>query len=506
MASLKALASQTVWYGLSNIASRFLNYLLTPLLTYLLADASGMQHYGELTILYSAIAFANVVFTYGMETAYFRFSHREEINKESLYQTALSSLVFSTLGLGFLLCLLRQPMADFLDLSLFPQYLVWCVWIIGFDTLSALPFARLRQEGRPRRYAFVKVAGILVNILCTLWVIGYGPRYIAANPDSFYAQWSAQYTATGLLLLCNLAASAATFLLLFPEWKGLHFRVDKLLWRKILGYALPFIIIGLGGMVNETLDRILLQKLLPGTEEHAKQTVAIYSANYKLAIFITLFIQAFRMAAEPFFFREAGNENAPKTYARVMNWFVITLCLALLTTVLFIDVWKYMVGAPYRTGLGFVPVLLWANVCLGIYYNLSVWYKNTGKLQYGTIITLIGAGITLGFNFLLIPHWGPWASAWTTLLCYFTMMLLSARWGQKFYPVPYDIKRIGGYIGLALALHLTHAFVRNHLHGVWLLAEGVALFGVFLFFVFKREKESIARFPVVGKFVRRSRL
>lgn len=503
MASLKALASQTVWYGLSNIASRFLNYLLTPLLTYLLADASGMQHYGELTILYAAIAFANVIFTYGMETAYFRFSHQQEVDRESLYQTSLSSLVFSTLGLCGLLWLFRQPIANFFELAAFPYYITWCLWIIAFDTLAALPFARLRQESRPRRYAFVKVAGILVNIGCTVWAIGYGPRYIATHPESLYARWAAPYTATGLLLLCNLAASAFTFLLLFPEWKGLRFRVDKVLWGKVLAYALPFVIIGLGGMVNETMDRILLQKLLPGTKEAAKQTVAIYSANYKLAIFITLFIQAFRMAAEPFFFREAGNENAFKTYARVMNWFVITLCLALLTTVLFLDVWKYMLGAEYRSGLGVVPILLWANICLGIYYNLSVWYKNTGKLQYGTAITLIGAGVTLALNALFIPRFGMWAAAWATFAAYFSMVLLSWLWGKKLYPVPYDLRRIGGYLVVALVLQTIHLFLRPHLSSVLLIIEGAVLFVVFLLFVFWREKAGLARMPVVGKLVRK---
>lgn len=503
MASLKALASQTVWYGLSNIASRFLNYLLTPLLTYLLADASGMQHYGELTILYAAIAFANVIFTYGMETAYFRFSNQKDVNREALYQTSLSSLLFSTLGLCGILYLFRQPVAAFFELSAFPYYITWCLWIIAFDTLAALPFARLRQEGRPRRYAFVKVSGILVNIVCTVWAIGYGPRYIAAHPESLYARWAAPYTATGLLLLSNLAASAFTFLMLFPEWKSLRFRIDAALWKKVLAYALPFVIIGLGGMVNETIDRILLQKLLPGTQEAAKQTVAIYSANYKLAIFITLFIQAFRMAAEPFFFREAGAENAHKTYARVMNWFVITLCLALLTTVLFLDVWKYMVGAPYRSGLGIVPILLWANVCLGIYYNLSVWYKNTGKLGYGTAITLIGAAVTLVLNVLFIPRFGMWAAAWTTFAAYFVMVVLSWVWGQKFYPVPYDLKRVGSYLGMALLLQMVHLFMRGHLSKPVLLVEGVALFGVFLFFVFWKEKEGLGRMPVVGKWVRK---
>ncbi len=503
MASLKALAGQTLWYGGSNIAAKFLNYLLTPLLTYLLADASGRQHYGELTVLYAAISFANVVFTYGLETAYFRFSHREGIDRRSLFETSFASLLGSTLVLGALLYAFRVPIAEFFGLKAYPEYITWSLGIIAFDTLAALPFARLRQESRPKRYAFVKVAGIFVNIALTVWAIGYGPRYAAAHPQSAYAVWASQYTATGLLLLANLAASGATFLLLFPEWKGFRFRVDGTLWRTVLAYALPFVVIGLGGMVNETLDRILLQKLLPVSEKAAKQVVGIYSANYKLAIFITLFIQAFRMAAEPFFFRESAGANAPQTYARVMKWFVITLCLAFLGTVLFLDAWKYLVGPSFRGGLGVVPILLAANIALGIYYNLSVWYKITGKLRWGTGITLFGAALTLVLNAAFIPRYGMWASAWATLICYTSMMVLSYVSGQRYYPVPYALKRLGLYLGAAFGLYFLHRGLGAVLPNAGLrLLAGAVLLGAFLVLVGKGERDELKRFPVVGRWVR----
>jgi O-antigen/teichoic acid export membrane protein len=270
----------------------------------------------------------------------------------------------------------------------------------------------------------------------------------------------------------------------------------------VLAYALPFIIIGLGGMVNETLDRILLQKLLPGGEEVAKQTVAVYSANYKLAIFITLFIQAFRMAAEPFFFREAAGKNAPQTYARVMKWFVLTLCIAFLGTVLFLDAWKYMVGPSYRSGLGVVPILLAANVALGIYYNLSVWYKITGKLRWGTIITLWGAALTLVLNALFIPRYGMWASAWATFICYTTMMLLSYFLGQKYYPVPYNLRKLGTYLGAAALLFAIHAAVAPFLSTVGHLLAGAGLMLSFFLLMVRMERTELQRFPVIGRFLR----
>ena len=501
MSSIKALASQTVWYGFSTIASRFLNYLLTPLLTYLLSDAAGVRNYGELTILYAAIAFANVLFTHGMETAYFRFSHMEGVDKKELYRTSLTSLLVSTLVLAGIGWLFRGQIAHFFGLAPHPEYITFCLWIIAFDTLAALPFAYLRGEGRPKRYAFIKVAGILVNIVCTVWVIGFGPQFVQENPGSFYARWTAPFTATGLLLLCNLAASAVTFSLLFREWKGFRFKIDPVLWRKVLGYALPFVIIGLGGMVNETLDRILLQRLLPMSAGEAKEHVAIYSSVYKLAILITLFIQAFRMAAEPFFFKEAGNSKAPATYAKVMHWFVITLCAALLGTVLFLDGWQYMIGPAYRSGLGVVPILLWANVALGIYYNLSVWYKNTGNLGWGTVITLIGAAITLVFNIALIPHWGILAAAWATFACYFTMMLLSFFLGQKYYPIPYSMRATGSYLLLALALQAVHTLAGGYLPAGSRLLLGAGLYALFFFAVLKREKAMLKRLPVIGKWL-----
>jgi O-antigen/teichoic acid export membrane protein len=268
-----------------------------------------------------------------------------------------------------------------------------------------------------------------------------------------------------------------------------------------MGYALPFVIIGLGGMVNETLDRILLQRLLPLSADEAKQQVAIYSAAYKLAILITLFIQAFRMAAEPFFFKEAGSKSAPATYAKVMHWFVITLCAALLGTVLFLDGWQYMVGPAYRSGLGVVPILLWANIALGIYYNLSVWYKNTGKLGWGTAITLIGAVITLVLNIALIPYWGIWAAAWTTFACYFSMMLLSYIVGQKHYPVPYDLRATGSYLLLALVLQAVQQLAGHYLSPSGRLLLGAGLYALFFFAVLKREKALLKRLPVVGKWL-----
>ena len=304
MASLKKLAGQTVWYGLSSIAAKFLNQLLTPIITRALNESAGMADYGKFGSIMAYISFINVVYTYGMETAYFRFSS-QATDKKNLFQTAFTSLIISTFALSILLICFRVPLARLAYIGEHPEYIIWCVLIIAIDTMAAIPFARLRQEERPRKYAFVRVAGIIVNIVLTIYLVVWCPSHITPDNQSAFAQWYRTNNNVGFLLLANLAASAVTFLLLFREWIGYRFRFDVALWKKLIVYSAPMVIIGLGGMINETMDRIMLPRLLPGTRENAEIQNGIYGANYKIAIFITLFITAFRMSAEPFFFNQA---------------------------------------------------------------------------------------------------------------------------------------------------------------------------------------------------------
>jgi len=504
LASLKKLAGQTVWYGLSNIVARFLNYILTPLITYLLNTPKGQVDYGDYSVLYAGISFINIIYTYGLETAYFRFSSTGTDQKK-LFQTSFTSLLVTTSILSTTLILLRVPISNFIGLDIaHPEYIIWCVGIIAIDTMATIPFARLRQEGRPKKYAFTRVAGIFVNIFLTVFFIYYSPMYVARHPNTGYAHWYAQYTNTGFLLLANLLQSVITFLLLWKEWKVFRFDFDSSLWKKIIAYSSPMIIVGLGGMVNETIDRIMLRKMLPVSADAAKTAVGIYSANYKLAIFITLFIQAFKMSAEPFFFGQAGDKDAPKTYARVMKWFVITLCIAFLSTALYLDVWQYLNGSGYRKDVfGIVPILLGANVALGIYYNLSVWYKITNKMHIGMYITLIGAAITLVLNYFFIPKYGMYACAWTTLIAYATMMIISYYWGQKEYPVPYSVKKLLSYLTVMLLLFMLQKGICALTHVVVIrLLSGTVLFSLFLSLVYKAESKELKNIPFIRKYVR----
>lgn len=488
-----------------------LNFLLTPLLTFLLADKQGMVDYGSMSIIFAWIAAANIIFTYGLETAYFRFSNKKEFEKDSIFQTAFGSILISTAALTLMLILLRNPIQSFLELNNHSEYIVWCSWMIALDTLSAIPFARLRQESKPRKYAFIKLAGIIVNILFIVLFIVVLPKWVAAHPGNWFSQWFTGKSRLGFILLANVFQNLFIFLMLFREWNQFRFKMDKTLWQKMVGYSAPMIIIGLAGMINEVMDRQLLDKLLPFDNEANKRIVAIYGANYKLAIFITLFIQAFKMAAEPFFFSQAKEKNAPALYARVMKWFVITLAVAFLFSALYLDVWKVLIirSESYRSGIGIVPILLMANIFLGIYYNLSVWYKLTDRMQMGIYITIAGAVITLVGNYAFIPHWGMYASAWSTFFCYLAMMVLAYFMGQKYYPIPYPVKKILAYLTVMTILFFIKVGVDAVTAGwgtttqlVTRIIAATALMLLFLALILKVEKAELKTMPFIGKFIR----
>lgn len=511
MTKIKQLAAQTFWYGVSNVGARFLNYLLTPILTYLMVDSSGVRDYGSYSLLYSWIAIANIVFTYGFETAYFRFSNKEGVDRQSLFQTTFGSILLSTSVFVGVLSLFKESINDFLNLEGHPEYIVWCLFLIGLDALSTIPFAKLRQENRPKKYAFIKLIGIILNIFFTLIFLIVLPKYgqhVAHNP---VVSWLNGQNRIGLLLLANILQNLCVFLLLFAEWRTFRFKINTTLWRQLFSYSAPMIFIGLAGMINEVIDRQMLAKLIP-MHLDPKSAVGIYSANYKIAIFITLFIQAFKLAAEPFFFKQAAEKNAPIIYARVMKWFVICLALAFLCSSLYLDVLKYMVSAPYRSGLGIVPVLLAANICLGIYYNLSIWYKLTDRLKTGLYISLFGMAITLCGNYLFIPHFGLYAAAWTTFACYASMMVISYFMGQRYYYIPYPIKRIALYLLAMLGCYVLKIGIDN-LSATWTtavqmtmrVAMATLLIIGFLLFIIKLESKELKSIPFVNQWLARKR-
>lgn len=457
MTPLKKLAGQTAIYGLSTIIGRLLNYFLVPLYTYQFADPG---EFGVITEFYAYTSFLNVVLTYGMETALFNFSAKSG-DKATVYSTALLSLTLSTALYLLAVSWQADTLAGLLRHPDRADYVRWVAWIIALDAIAAIPFAKLREQQRARRFALLKTTNILVNIAANVFFIGLCKwAYDSGTAGSL--AWAGRLydpaIGIGYVFIANLIASGLTLLLLLPELAAAKLRFDVALWRRMLAYALPLLVAGLAGMVNETMDRILLKYLLP--PDIAMEQLGIYGACYKIAILMSLFIQAFRYAAEPFFFLHYRQKEAKELHALVMNWFIIACSLIFLGVMLNLGWIQYFVGARYRAGIDVVPILLMANLWLGVFFNFSIWYKLTEQTRFGTYLTVWGAAVTLALNSYWIPEFGYLGAAWATLACYGSMALLSYVLGRRFYPVRYDLKRILGYPLLAV--------------GIWLLTERMA--------------------------------
>jgi len=462
MSIAKKLASQTAIYGVSSIVGRVLNYLLVPIYTAHFAAAE----YGIVTGLYAYVSFLNVVFTYGLETTFFRFANRSGEDRRELYSRTLSLLLLTSVVFTGLLALLAQPLLALLHLPPgHSAYAVWIALILGLDAVAALPFARLRLENKARKFATIRFLNVLLQVGLNLFFIVLCPAVLRSAPGSTMVALRPLVQAVynpdlgvGYVFLSNLAASALTLLLLAHELLDFRFRWLRLgFLRPLLAYALPLMLMGLAGMVNETLDRLLLPIYLPEgfyPGISSLGAVGVYGACYKLSIFMSLIIQAFRYAAEPFFFAQSTEKNSPATFALVLKWF--TLCCAFIFVGISLNLsWVgplFLRRPEYLTGLGVVPILLLANLFLGVYYNLSVWFKLTDKTYFGTYIGAAGAVLTIALNIALIPVMGYMGSAWATLACYFMMAALCWWLGERHFPVPYPVGRLLGWLLAAVVL------------------------------------------------------
>ncbi|HLZ85934.1 MAG TPA: oligosaccharide flippase family protein [Puia sp.] len=500
MSSIKKLAGETVWYGVSSIVAKFIVQLLTP---YLTAKFRGTPEFGQMSLVYAAISFINIGVLFGLDYAYFRYINKKETSGD-LYSTLLLSLVSSTMLITTATILFRGPIATVLDVGGHPGYITLSALMIAFDALSALPFARLRHEGRPRKYALIRISGIILYVGLVFFFLSACPRLLKTHPNSIIALiYQPRYGYVGYVLLANVIQNIFQCVLLSPFLKGIHWTFNVRLWRQVMAYSLPLTVAGFGGMINETFDRIMLDWRLPHANNYAAYQVGIYSGCYKLSLLITVFVQAFRMGAEPFFFRQSVEESAQRTYARVLKFFVILVCGMFLFVMMYVDILKYFIADHSMwVGLKVVPILLFANMFLGIYYNLSIWYKLSANTRSGAYITLIGAAITLVVNYVFIPSFGYMASAWATFLCYGSMMVISYVWGQRVYPVPYAWKKLLAYMVIVALLY----FVYLGLTGLWesriyRLAVGTVLLAGYVLFILRVERREFRRLPVIGKYL-----
>ena len=484
MSLIKKLAGETALYGLSSIIGRLLNMLLVPFYTRVLATTN---EYGAVIDLYATSAFIMVLLSYRMESAFFRFGTQAE-DREKAYSTGMLSLFGTTTIIAGLLLLFAQPIAEGLKYPQHPEYVRWFALILAFDCLAELPFARLRLEQRPRRFVAIKLTNIAVNIGMNLFWLVFCPWAASRGIGWVHAVWSPGL-GVGYIFLSNLLASLVTLALLSPQFRMIRWAFDRDLWSKMIGYAAPLIIVSLAGIVDEMFSRSMLKYLLPGTTQQNLGQVGIFGANYKLAALITLFTQAYRYAAEPFFFRHAQEKDAMRTQAQVTKWFTITSAAGMLGILLFLDLVKYFIAPKYWGGLHVVPVLLCANLLLGVYYNFSIWYRLKDRTGLGAWISVAGALITIVLNVLVIPRYGYTGAAWVTLICYLFMSAATWYTGQKHYPVPYQIARMTGYVVFALALWAAGTLLIPVLHD-WpavLWAMRVLLIGVFGGMIYRLE-------------------
>ena len=446
---IKKLFGEIAIYGLSSIIGRLLNYLLVPLYTYVFINPAD---YGVVSELYAWVAFLIVILTFGMETAFFKFIQNEG-DQKNVFSTALSALLSLNSVFFLVVLLFYQDIASLLLYEDHGEYIVMLGAIVSIDAISALPLAKLRAEEKAKRFSIIQLSSIAVNIILNVIFLLFCFDYHNPEQGVFY------------IFLANLIASLVKPIFLLKSFTLIR-GIDWSLLKRMLVFSFPLAIAGFAGIINETLDRILLKQMLhnpenPSSLDYAEAQVGIYSASYKLAMLIAILLQAYRYAAEPFFFSQMKNQDRNKIYSQIMNVFIAFVCGIFLLVTLNIDIFKYFIqNETYWVGLQVVPILLMANIFLGIYYNQSIWFKLSGKTKFGAYIALFGASLTVLINILYIPKFGYMACAWATLIVYFTQMVISYILGQRHYPIPYNLKKFIFYISLALALFFLSPYIK----------------------------------------------
>lgn len=492
MNSFKKLAGDTAIYGTTSILGRILNWALAPYYSFIFAP----EIYAVVTNLYAYVAFFLVLLVYGMETAYFRYASKSE-EPEKVYSTSLISIFFTSTLFIILVAAFSRNIAGLLDYGNHSEYITWFGIILGMDAITAIPFARLRINNRPVKFMFIKMAGIIVNIVFNIFFLSVCPWLLEKNPDSVVKFIYSPEIGVGYVFIVNLISSAFTLLLLLPDIFKISLHFDKIILKRMLNYGFPILIVGLAGVINQNIDKILIPFLIPEDKNPMFQ-LGIYGQNFKLALLMNMFIQAFRYAFEPFFFSRGGGDDDRKMYATVMKYFVIFGLLIFLGMILYIDIIKVIIDRQYHEGLKVVPIILMANLFFGIYFTLSLWYKLRDMTRYGAYLAITGSAITLLLNLLFIPVWGYMGSAVSMLVCFVAITVMSYFWGQKYYPVPYPLKRISTYFLASLVIYAL-SLLTNQLLPAAEYGLNTVLFLIFFGIIYKLEKNELNRLFKTGK-------
>lgn len=479
MANLASLAKDTAIYGLSSIVGKFLNYLLVPVYTLALPAQEG--GYGVVTNVYAWVALILVLLTFGMETGFFRFANKGEDDPRRVYSTALLSVGGVSLAFLVIGLLLLQPISAVLGYAEHPWYLGMMMTVVAMDAIQSIPFAYLRYKHRPLRFAALKLLFIALNIALNLLY------YVGMDGND-----------VGYAFLFNLICTSVVMLCLLPELTGFRYVLDKPLLKRMLRYSLPLLVLGIAGILNQVADKIIFPFVYPDAANSAVQ-LGIYGACSKIAMIMAMLTQAFRYAYEPFVFGKSRDKDSRTMYAQAMKFFIIFTLLAYLAVLFYMDILRYLIGPGYWEGLRVVPIVMAAEIFMGIYFNLSFWYKLIDETRWGAYFSLTGCAVLVLINVLLIPRYGYMACAWAGFAGYGVAMLLSYFVGQRKYPIAYDLKAIGRYVLLAAALYA--ASVLLPIDNLWLrLAYRTALLAVFIGVVLKYDLP-LSRIPLLNRLV-----
>jgi O-antigen/teichoic acid export membrane protein len=480
--ALKRLTGETAIYGMPSIIGRFLNWWLNPYWTYIFINQAEV---GSIINIYAYVAFLFVILTYGMETGFFRFASKEG-DSTNVYSTTLLSIIFTSLSFVLLIYVFRNDIALALDIAGRSEYVTIMGITVAMDVVSTIPFAKLRLQHRPLRFAYIKFINIGINIAFNLVFLTLFPLLAKASPGGIFDKLYDKDFGIGYVFVANLISSVVTLVLLIPELRC-HLKFDITLWKKMMSYSFPILIVGITGMINQNIDKILLPEMLPASADPMKQ-LGIYGTAFKMAVLLNMFIQAFRFAFEPFFFSQKSDGDSQKMYAIVMKYFIIVGLIIFLGMSTFIDLFMKINASQYRDGVGVVPIVMMANLFMGIYFNLSLWYKLTDTTRYGAYQGILGSVVTIAINVALIPVLGYYASAIAILACFVVMTVVSYLRGKKIYPVEYNLKNFFFYLGLSVLLFGIYWFFREEgSPKYWLAVLFNLVFLVVIYFKEKRE-------------------
>ena len=496
MGNLKGLAKDTAIYGLSSIVGRFLNYLLVPLYTATLSAASG--GYGIITNVYAYTALLLVILTYGMETTFFRFANKEGEDPRRVYSTTLMAVGFTSLVFIVLVLTFISPISAAMGYAEHPSY-VWVMAVtVAIDAFQCIPFAYLRYKKRPVKFAALKLANIIMSIALNLvFFLALPAWYESAGGEGFVSQIYSPEVGVGYAFYINLFCSGALMFLLVKELTGFKYVFDRALMRRMLSYSWPILVLGIAGILNQTADKILFPYIYKGADAHAQ--LGIYGAASKIAMIMAMITQAFRYAYEPFVFGKAKDRDNRETYAKAMKYFVIFTLLAFLAVICYMDILKHLIGSDYWSGLSVVPIVMAAEIMMGVYFNLSFWYKLIDKTIWGAWFSGAGCFVLVIVNVVFVPCYGYMACAWAGFAGYGTAMLLSYFVGQKHYPINYPVKEIMLYVAVAIVICVLMRHSNAALPLCGALAVNTLLLLAFAALIVKRDFP-LKNLPVIGKY------